>query len=207
MSGSFGQSESQSQDSTFVDPAQQRQLNRLRNQGAGVVNQQLGPNADRGFELQDLLFNQGIGAQQNLLNAGGAGGNPVLQGNIDQLSNQLNRNFTEQINPTITGEAINSGGLGGGRQGVAQGIAARGTQEAIAQGTQALQSNAFGQSLQANQSAIGNLGNLFQTGTAGFQNQFAPLQNQAAILGRPTVIGRGSSSSKATDMSGGIGAS
>ena len=205
MSGSFQESRSESQNSTYVDPVQQNYLRGLYRQGQGIVNQQLDPNAQQGFALQDQLYGQGQQAQGNLLQAGNVNNNPVLGGQIDQLSTQLNRNFNEQINPTITGEAINAGGLGGGRQGVAQGIAARGTQEAIAQGTSALQSNAYNQSLQANQSAVGNLGQLFQTGTSGFANQFAPLQQQAGILGRPTVLGQGTSSSKTSAGSGGVG--
>lgn len=56
--------------------------------------------------------------------------NPALQGTIDAAVRPLYENLTSQILPNIRGEAALRGQYGGSRQGVAEGIAARSTQQA-----------------------------------------------------------------------------
>lgn len=164
-------------------------LGALYNSGQQLAQQQLPQQAQVANQVGADLFNQGQGALNNLGQIAG-GESPFLQQNIDQLGSTLNRNLQEQILPSIENEAIGVGGLGGGRAGIAAGIAGRGTQEAIAQGTTALQSNAFNQRAGAANAQLSQLGGLFGLSQAPFQSQFAPLQNLSGLLGSPTVLGQ-----------------
>jgi len=51
------------------------------------------------------------------------GSNPALKGSIQAATRPIMEQFREQILPGIQGDAINSGGFGGTRQGIASGIA------------------------------------------------------------------------------------
>src|SRR5690606_11324493 len=66
------------------------------------------------------------------------GPSQALQANLGALQESLGRLFREEINPAITGDAVSAGALGGGRQGVAQGAAARGIAEQFTQGAASL---------------------------------------------------------------------
>lgn len=57
--------------------------------------------------------------------------NTALQGTIDATTRPIVQNYQEQVLPGIRSDAISSGNFGGSRQGVAEGIAARGEQQAI----------------------------------------------------------------------------
>lgn len=168
-------------------------LGSLYNSAAGLAQQQLPQQAAVAGQVGSDLYNQGR-QSIDVLGQQAQGQSPFLQQNIDQLSSGLNRNLQEQLLPSIENNAINAGGLGGGRQGVAQGIALRGTQEAIGQGTTALQTNAYNQQGQAANAQLGQLGGLFGLSQAPFQSQFAPLQQLGGLLGSPTVLGQSSGS-------------
>lgn len=168
-------------------------LGSLYNSAQNLAAQQLPLQSQVAGQVGSDLFNQGQGALNNLGQIA-SGDNPFLQGNIDQLSGTLNRNLQEQILPSIESEAIGIGGFGGGRDQIAQGIAARGTQEAIAQGTSSLQNNAFNQRAGASNAQLNQLGGLFGLSQAPFQSQFAPLANLGGLLGSPTVLNQSSSS-------------
>lgn len=79
--------------------------------------------------------------------------NPYLTQQADQLAQGLTQNFNTRVLPQINSSAIASGGFGGSRQGIAQGLAAQGLNQAISQGQTNLYSNAYNtdRSLQAQQ--------------------------------------------------------
>lgn len=83
--------------------------------------------------------------------------NPYLGRYADAMARPIMQNLTERILPAIRGDAISSGGYGGSRQGIAEGIAGRGAAEAIGDRTAGLYSNAYGQGLSAMQGAAGML--------------------------------------------------
>jgi hypothetical protein len=197
---SFGQ--------TFVDPRQRGYLKRLREMGLSETFQQMnkGDSAFNQVESGALsAFGNLIGGQQTPFQYEQ---NPFLQGQIQQGQRLINRNLQENIMPTIGSGAAQAGQLGGSRQGVAEGIAARGAIESQAdlaqnllgadferQQSQNFQRNMLGQQQQLQ--ALGQAGNLAGIG-------FAPLQQLAGLIGDPTLlsknrseqIGQGSSDSK-----------
>lgn len=59
----------------------------------------------------------------------------TVEAEISQLETDLGRFFSEDLNPAITSEAVGGGGLGGSRQGVAQGKAAEAVLGEFARGT------------------------------------------------------------------------
>jgi len=75
--------------------------------------------------------------------------NPALRAATDAAIRPLTENFLETILPGIRGEAITSGGLGGSRQGIAEGQASRGLLRQIGDTSASIQANAFQQSLDA----------------------------------------------------------
>ncbi len=181
MSGSKGKSEEQT--SSFVDPAQSPFLDLLRRQGLDLSNQQQAG----GSQFQQNVLNPSLSAFQQIV--GGPSENPFLQGQIQQGQNLLNRNLTENLLPSIGGAAAGAGQLGGSRQGVAQGIALRGTQEAGANFSENLIGQDFQQQRQQQLQALGLAGNI--GGLA-----FSPLQNLQQLIGRPTILSQGDASSK-----------
>ena len=181
---SFGQ--------TFVDQAQSPFLDFLRNQAQGAF----GGQQQGAQDFQSFLG--GLGAQgtdNQFLGALGqqAQGNPALvAAQTGQLSTDLARQFTEQLNPAIGRQATGLGQLGGGRQGVAQGLAIQGQQRALAQGAVGFQTADAQRAQQAAQFG----GQLFGQGLQqqgqfaqqGFNAQFQPGQQLAQLLGAPTVL-------------------
>ena len=126
----------------------------------------------------------GTGLGQGQLQRIAGGNDPAVQGQIDALGSDLARQFS-QLLPGIESQAIGGGQLGGGRQGVAQGLLGQATQDAFGQGAadirfQDLQRQ-FGaaSTLQQGQTqaggALGQLGGQQELATAGL--------NQAGQLG------------------------
>jgi len=141
-----------------------------------------------------------------------------LQGAIGAGMRQINQNFQENIMPGINTGAALSGTSGGSRQGIAQGIAARGANQTAADFTQKMQSQAFNQNQQRNlqaqqagaqqqlgayqglgqQGAMANqaqqaaMGQAPQLSNLGFGSQYGDLQNLSGLIGGPTVLGGGS---------------
>lgn len=92
---------------------------------------------------------QAQGAQAFQLNAPDVANNPYVTGMIDRQQTRLNRNLQENLLPAIGHNAIHAGQMGGSRQGIAEGIAMRGTQEALADAMAQTQLDAYGQGLDA----------------------------------------------------------
>ena len=82
---------------------------------------------------QSMVAGQAAGANQFLLgDVLDPQTNPHLRSAINAAVRPINENYLETILPGIRGEAITAGQLGGSRQGIAEGIAARGTQRQVA---------------------------------------------------------------------------
>lgn len=90
-------------------------------------------------------------AWQSTLGAPDVANNPYVQGMINQQATTLNRNLAEMM-PTIESNMLGvNERLGGSGEGVAKGIAGRGTQEALADAMARTQLGAYGQGLQQQQ--------------------------------------------------------
>lgn len=144
--------------------------------------------------LERLQGNAGTDALERRV----SGPNVALEGNLQALQERLGRLFSEEINPAIAGEAIATGQLGGGRQGVAQGLGARAIAEQFTQGAASLISEDQAQ----RDTAAGTLGELLSGGAAtglgalqsllgiGMEGatNLGPLSMLAQILGGPTTL-------------------
>ncbi|MCP4089616.1 MAG: hypothetical protein GY746_07465 [Gammaproteobacteria bacterium] len=125
-----------------------------------------------GMDAQLAYANSGMGnqigaaqqAHMGALNAPDVANNPYINAQADTITGRLNRNFNEELMPGIQQGAIGAGQTGSSRQGVAEGIAARGTQEALGDSLSNLYGNAYGQGLQAQQGAMGMAGQMANLG-------------------------------------------
>lgn len=81
--------------------------------------------------MQGGIMDPSTQAWQSMLNAPDVANNPYVQGMLEQQANLANRNLSENMLPAIRMGHIGGGSLGSSRQGVAEGLAARGTQEAL----------------------------------------------------------------------------
>ena len=229
-------SSSQSSSRSFVDPAQQPFLDFLRTQAQGVQQGQQQARTQSGFDLSGQLLGAGgqglsnVGAiqgqlQGNLqgsgafrssaqaLRAQAFGENPELQNQIDLLGQDIGQTFTQQLLPGIQSEAIGFGQLGGGRQGVAEGLGIQSALGEFQRGATSLRAGDFDRRLTA-ATSLGELGlgqqaqtagqletagglnlggidalqGLFDLGQAGFGEEFAGLEQLAAIIGDPTIL-------------------
>lgn len=255
---SFGSSKSKSssqqQSRTFVDPQQAPFLQNLRAGATQLAQQQLPQVSQVGRQLGGELLGAGgqalgnlqgiqgqlqgplrgqraVGQAASALQQQAFGQNPQLGEQIGQLGLDIGRQFSQQILPGIQSEAIGFGQLGGGREGVAQGLGIQASQDAFQRGATDLRSadiqrrleaaGALGglglsqqdiqsQALQAagglNIGGLGELGNLFNLGLAPFAAEFGPLQQLAGIIGDPTILSKstGTSTGKASGFDVGI---
>lgn len=117
--------------------------------------------------------------------------NPYLQQYAEAAARPLMQNLTESILPSLGSSAELAGQYGGSRQGIAEGIAARGTQQAIADQNSRIFSNAYGQGLNTMMQGIGQSGNVANLGlmpsniyqSVGGQRQQVPWQNLQNYMG------------------------
>ena len=128
---------------------------------------------------------QGTDPASQALQQQAFGQNPALQQQIGQLGQDINRQFQQQL-VGIESEAIGGGQLGGGRQGVAQGLLGQSAQDAFSRGATDLRGQDIGRQLQAAQ-ALGGLQGGAAQGLAGLGGQQAlgtAGLNQAGQLGQ-----------------------
>ena len=122
---------------------------------------------------------QGTNPAAQALQQQATGQNPFLNQQIGQLGGDITRQFERGL-AGIQGQAVGAGQLGGGRQGVAEGLLGESATRQFAQGATALRSQDIGRQLQASQSLLG------AQGAAGGQlaglGQQQGLQNQASQL-------------------------
>ena len=125
--------------------------------------------------------------------------NPVLEQQIQQLQQDTGRLFREELNPAITSRAVGGGTLGGGRQGVAQGLATESAARLFTQGATALRAgdiasrDAVAQSVATNSLNAANTGlgalpsllDVLQRGKNAELNVYSQL---GGIMGVPTTL-------------------
>lgn len=169
--------------------------------GAAAANAPELANAARGLFTGGTDFLSGLGHDQGTeyLQSRLSGDNPQLQQQADLLREDTGRLFTDNINPAITSRAVAGGTLGGGRQGVAQGIAADALGRSYAAGDVALRSNdiaardAAAMAVSSNSIASANTGlgalpGLLDVAARGAEAPLASYSSLAAIMGGPTTL-------------------
>jgi hypothetical protein len=182
---------------TFVDPTQQPFRADLFSQAQGVTNPAM------------IMSEAGKASQGNLPGYGRAIGTAMsladpssqIAAQSQALETGLGNLWRNQINPSIQSDTIRaSGGLGTGRQGVAQGVAAGELGNAYATGLGDIVAGANAQSLGAAQSLPGMLQSQFQNAMSPRMAGIDSLASLAQILGGPTILssGQGGSQSVAT---------
>ena len=217
MAGSASKSESESQSQTAMNEQQMAQKELLWSQMQQLAPQQQGRIRELGFLADDLgqgmqgMF-QNLGqtaagtsqATQGLAAMGQVGGgNPYLMQNMDALGAGINKQLG-YANQGLSVGAVQSGGFGGGRQGVAQGMMIGEGLDAFQQGASSLLNQALG-GLQ-NQAAMGGMqgaGNIFEMGMNPLMAQWLPLQMQSGLLGGNIMDSSSSSSSSSFSAGGG----
>lgn len=110
-------------------------------------------------------------ASQQMLNAPDVANNPYISGMADTIESRLNRNLQENLIPGVTQNALMAGQPSGSRAGVAEGIATRGTQEAIGSSLSDLYGGAYGQGLTAQTNALSMSPQMLQMGMVPSQIQ------------------------------------
>lgn len=155
-------------------------VNQLFTGGSAIIEQLAGGGAGADYLTQRLT-----------------GGNEALDEQISGLGSDLGRFLREELNPVIRGSAVAGGSLGGGRQGVAEGLAAesvareftRGATELRSADMQRRDSAALGLLQLTGQNAataLSALPSLAQIGSG--VESLAPYSALADILGGPTVL-------------------
>jgi hypothetical protein len=111
----------------------------------------------------------------NIDAAGQYANNPALQAQIDAVGADIRRNLGENSMPSIDRAATATGNINSSRAGIAEGIAARGAKEELAQTAAGMRYNAYNNGLNMAESA--------RTSNMGFQGQAAGLYGGAVGQG------------------------
>jgi hypothetical protein len=134
--------------------------------------------------------------------------NPVLEQQISQLQQDTGRLFREELNPAITSRTVSGGTFGGGRQGVAQGLAAESAARVFTQGATALRAgdiasrDAVAQSIATNSlnaasTGLGALPSLLEILERGNSAELGVYGQLSNVLGGPTTLTTAQSLAKA----------
>lgn len=207
-SNAFNQGGSRS----FIDPTQAGALGGLYSGAVDAVGA-LGPDiAARGAAVGDAAYGQGqqfIGGLSGIadgsnpfisnLLARTSGSNPYLNNQIDALGADIGRNLQTNILPQIGSGFALANQYGGGRQGLAEGLALESAQREFGQGATALRSDAYNQGAEAAALALaaqtdaanvglGGLGQQVELGLAGPLAGLLPLEQLQGLLGSPTIL-------------------
>lgn len=195
-SNSFSNSFGNSQSGSFIDPNQNPFLQQLYSGGANT----LGGLGDTGAQAQGLInqfdLSGGFGTLGQL-----ADPTAQIETQTAALQEGLGNLFSNEIMPSIQGNAIGAGGLGGGRQGVAEGTAAGEIASQFTQGVADITGRANQQALQAAGLMPSYAQDAFNFGMGNVGAAFAPLQQFASLLGGPTVLQSAQSSSGSSSRS------
>lgn len=200
QSGSMGASES-TQDIAFKDF-----FAKLYQGSAGAADKALTAGAPQLMQIASQLFTGGTEFMQGLKDNSGVQymqdrlqNDSVVGQQIGQLKTDIGDFFQDEINPAITSRAAVSGNLGGGRQGVAQGLAAQAAAKQFTSGAVALRANDQQQrdsiagqiaqnSLQAANTGLGALPSLLDIAERGANAELGIYSNFASILGGPQTL-------------------
>lgn len=169
---SEGLSGSQSTSSSFQDPStvwgpQAAGLQNLYGAAGNIF-------GGAGNQAGSQIFNQAQGAFNQLTNPGT---NPAL----GAYASQIQRNLTQNLLPEIQSGAIMQGQLGGGRQGVAEGLALAQSQQQLTEAGSML----YNQDQNRMLGALGQAGGL---ANLGMGIPWYNAQQYGGLLGRPTVL-------------------
>lgn len=166
--------------------------NRLFDSGAGFID-----------ELAALSGGGNVGPGEQYLAGELGGGDELVGQQIDALQSDLGEFFSETLMPGIKSDAIAAGGLGGTRQGVAEGIAGKGLLRSFAEGALGIRQNAqarrdsIAQTLATTQlqrrlaaagAGIAALPAQFDMLEAGNLAALSPFMALADILGAPSIL-------------------
>lgn len=156
-----------------------------------------------------MNFFEGLGgdAGSQYLTDRVTGQNNILDEQIGGLQEDVGRLFREELNPAITSRAVAGGNLGGGRQGVAQGLATEAAGREFTRGVTALrtadqsQRDAAAGTVAANSLAsastgLGALPMLLQSAQSATAPELGIYSQLASILGGPTTLSSSDSFSK-----------
>lgn len=158
------------------------------------------PAQTQGFDMaQQYAQSMGpmVGNAQNALNFAmspdilSPDSNPYLAAQAQAAARPLMQNLTEQILPALGSSAEMAGQYGGSRQGIAEGIAARGTQQAIGDQSANIYSRAYGQGLNTMMQGLNQAPTVAGLGLmpsqimqqVGTQRQQQPWQNLQNFMG------------------------
>lgn len=157
--------------------------------------------------LQSLNGNAGTNYQEQRLN----GPSPV-EDIIASMKTDAASLFTDNLNPAITANAVAGGNLGGGRQGIAQGLAqsqvandftrnAAALRYSDVQSKDAIAANVAGNSIAAAGTGLGSLPGMLDILERGQNAELAPYSSLASIMGGPTTLTTANDFSNATQQS------
>jgi len=199
---------------------QQAGLSRLFDEGGNLLSSQNPLNAQQlqsqamrtqyagGQPLQNIM--QGTqGALNFALDPNNAGNNPYLQKAMQSAIRPLTQNYQENVLSGITDQAVQAGQVGSSRQGIAEGIAARGYMDQVGDITNKMAYSDYNAGMDRMGNAVNQAGNVANLGLipsniigqVGAENQNAPWQQLGkyqSLMGRPTVLGGGGSSTGGT---------
>jgi len=180
----FLRSASQGVSQSFIDPTQAGHLGNLWEDAAGYSNPAAATRASKNLVGEVMPgLRQAYGATTALTDP-----SKLIKAQTGSLKAGLGDLFREEINPAIEGGAIATGGFGGGRQGVAQGVATGQLADTFAQGYGDIVAGARETALNAGEAA-GTLGQgIYNLGMMPSMAGLGQLQQYANLLGSPTVL-------------------
>jgi hypothetical protein len=112
------------------------------------------------------LANTGNQNYNFLSSAADVANNPYVQGMMGNNRAAAQRSLTEDFLPALGNQAQSAGGMGGSRQGVAQGMATDRAMRSMLEANNSLAMGAYGAGLGAQQNALSSLGALQQANAA-----------------------------------------
>ena len=159
-----------------------------------------------------------IGGAQGALNFAldprNAMNNPYLQKAMGSAIRPLTQNFQENVLSGITDSAVGAGQSGSSRQGIAEGIAARGYMDQVGDITGRMASQNYSDALARMSRGIDQAGGVANLGMMPAnimqglgQSQWGDLERYQGLIGAPTTLGasRGQSEGWGTSTSGSYG--
>ncbi len=143
------------------------------------------------------LFTGGAGFLDNLM---GAGSNGAVSAQEQALQTQLGQQFQSELGG-IRNSGVAAGTLGGGREGVAEGLAMQGSQNALASGVAQILGQQRTSQIDAASAGLGALPGLANVAGTGLNATLAPYATLAQIIGSPTVLASSEQGSQNTATS------
>lgn len=153
-------------------------------------------------EAANNLFTQSGGFLDSLSSAADPS---VTEDQVASLKSDLDAFFNETLLPGITSDAASVGQLGGGRQGVAQGVAAGQVARALTSGIADIRERGANRQISAAQTGLQYAPTVFGFAQEASLAPLSPYLALSQVLGDPTVLNEASSSSKSKGFSLGFG--